>query len=124
TVQIKRQDYADRYRSVQSKVASLASSHISTMFVFRTFRKGGRKIAWSDMIRSESRVFVIQLKGLEYSLERAVTEFLLWNLIGYLEALGPGPLRCFIVLDEAHKLSRSEERRVGKASKSCCWGYR
>jgi len=105
TVQEKLQDYVDRYRSVQSKVASLASSHISTMFVFRTFRKGGRRIAWSDMIRSESMVFVIQLKGLEYSIERAVTEFLLWNLIGYLEALGPGPLRCFIVLDEAHKLS-------------------
>jgi DNA phosphorothioation-dependent restriction protein DptH len=50
-------------------------------------------------------VFILQLKGLEQSLERAVTEFLLWNFIGYIEALGPSPLRCFIVLDEAHKLS-------------------
>src|SRR6202012_4827338 len=41
----------------------------------------------------------------EHSLERAVTEFLLWNLIGYVESLGPSPLRCFVVLDEAHRLS-------------------
>jgi DNA phosphorothioation-dependent restriction protein DptH len=30
---------------------------------------------------------------------------MLWNLIGFIEAMGPGPLRCFVVLDEAHKLS-------------------
>ena len=34
-----------------------------------------------------------------------MTEFLLWNLIGFIEAMGPSPLRCFVVLDEAHKLS-------------------
>jgi len=61
-----------------------------------------------------NRVFLIQLKGLEYSLERAVTEFLLWNLIGYIEALGPSPLRCFIVLDEAHKLSFDQGSPVEK----------
>lgn len=50
-------------------------------------------------------MFVIQLKGLEHWLERAVTEYLLWNLIGFIEAVGPGPRRCFVVLDEAHKLA-------------------
>ena len=34
-----------------------------------------------------------------------MTEFLLWSLIRYFEVLGPGPLRCFVVLDEAHKLA-------------------
>jgi DNA phosphorothioation-dependent restriction protein DptH len=43
-----------------------------------------------------------------------VTEFLLWNLIGYIEALGPSPLRCFIVLDEAHKLSFDQGSPVEK----------
>jgi DNA helicase HerA-like ATPase len=57
------------------------------------------------MLESHNRVVIIQLQGLEHSLERAVTEFLLWNLIGFIEAMGPGPLRCFVVLDEAHKLS-------------------
>lgn len=48
------------------------------------------------------------MKGLEHTLERAVTEFLLWNLIGYMESLGPGKLRCFVVRVEAHKLSFDE----------------
>ena len=114
SLQEKLQDYADRYGHAQSRVASLVASHISTMFVFRTFRRGGCKVAWSDVTRSESMVFVIQLKGLEYSAERAVTEFLLWNLIGYVESLGPGPLRCFVVLDEAHKLSLNAGSPVEK----------
>jgi DNA helicase HerA-like ATPase len=73
--------------------------------VFNTFRPTGQRLAWGDLLAAENRVVVLQLAGLEHSLERAVTEFLLWNLIGYIEALGPGPLRCFVVLDEAHKLS-------------------
>lgn len=50
---------------------------------------------------------ILQLKGLENSLEGAVTELLLWNLIGFVESLGPGPMRCFVILDEAHKLAFS-----------------
>jgi len=75
------------------------------VFVFNTFRESGQRLAWTDMIRSAGRAFIVQLKGLEHSLERAVTELLLWNLIGFIESLGPGPMRCFVVLDEAHKLS-------------------
>jgi len=90
------------------------ASHISTLFVFNTFRSNGQKLAWPEMMEVSNRVFLIQLKGLEYSLERAVTEFLLWNLIGYIEALGPSPLRCFIVLDEAHKLSFDQGSPVEK----------
>jgi len=101
----KLQLYASGSGHAPSRVASLAESHISTIFVFNTFRPSGKKLAWSEMLASESKVWVIQLKGLEHSLEMAVTEFLLWNLIGYYEALGPGPLKCFIVLDEAHKLA-------------------
>jgi hypothetical protein len=57
------------------------------------------------MLDGESRVFVIQLQRLEHSLERTVTEFLLWNLIGFVESVGPAPMGCFVVLDEAHKLA-------------------
>jgi DNA phosphorothioation-dependent restriction protein DptH len=95
---------AEGPQTAQSRVAAAAASHISTLFVFDTFRDSGRPLAWGDMLRTGG-VYVIQLKGLEYSLERAVTEFLLWNLIGYNETLGPSALRCFIVLDEAHRLS-------------------
>ena len=64
-----------------------------------------RKLSWKNIIEGNGRVYIIQLKGLEHSLERVVTEFLLWNMIGYIESLGPGPLRFFAVLDEAHKLA-------------------
>lgn len=104
-VQAKLQTYASNPLNAQARFAASAASHISTVFVFNTFRQNGQKLAWSDILQGDNRTVIIQLKGLEHSLERAVTEFLLWNLIGFIEALGPGPLRCFVVLDEAHKLS-------------------
>ncbi len=97
--------YVNNAASPHRRFAASVASHISTMFVFNTFRSNGRKLAWLEMIDCRGQVFIIRLKGLEHSLERAVTEFLLWNLIGFIESLGPGRLRCFVVLDEAHKLS-------------------
>jgi DNA phosphorothioation-dependent restriction protein DptH len=104
-IHAKLRSYAADPMNPLARYASSAASHVSTVFVFNTFRPGGEGLAWNDFLSAAGSVAIIQLKGLEHSLERAVTEFLLWHLIGYVEALGPGPLRCFIVLDEAHKLS-------------------
>ncbi len=98
----------------QNSVAATVGSHISTMFVFNTFRPSGLQLSWPNMFSSSNRVFVVQLKGLEFTLEKAVTEFLLWNLIGYIESTGPSPLRCFIVLDEAHRLAFEKGSPVEK----------
>jgi DNA phosphorothioation-dependent restriction protein DptH len=97
--------YAENANYPQRRIASSVAAHSSTIFVFNTFQNNGLSLDWQDMLEGGGRVFVIQLKGLEYSLEQAVTEFLLWNLIGFVESLGPGPLRCFVVLDKAHKLA-------------------
>jgi len=97
--------YAESASHPQRRIASSVASHISTIFVFNTFQDNGLSMDWPDMLDNRDRVFVIQLKGLEHSLERAVTEFLLWNLIGFVESIGPGPVRCFVILDEAHKLA-------------------
>jgi DNA phosphorothioation-dependent restriction protein DptH len=105
SLQEKLQTYAENPSHPQRRIASSVASHISTMFVFNTFQDNGLSIDWQAMLESGGRVFVIQLKGLEHSLERAVTEFLLWNLTGFIESVGPGPRRCFVVLDEAHKLA-------------------
>jgi DNA phosphorothioation-dependent restriction protein DptH len=105
SIQRKLADYAGQQQNPQARFAASAGSHVSTLFVFNTFRPSGQKLSWTDMLAARNRVVVIQLYGLEHSLERAVTEFLLWNLIGFIEAMGPGALRCFVVLDEAHKLS-------------------
>ena len=97
--------YAENPSHPQRHIASSVASHISTIFVFNTFQENGLSLDWQNMLDGGDRVFVIQLKGFEHSLERAVTEFLLWNLIGFVESVGPGPMRCFVVLDEAHKLA-------------------
>jgi hypothetical protein len=104
-VQEKLLAYASDPEDPNRRLATSVASHISTIFVFDTFRASGQPLDWAAMIGSGGRACILQLQGLEHSLERAVTEFLLWNLVSYVESEGPGPLRCFVVLDEAHKLS-------------------
>jgi DNA phosphorothioation-dependent restriction protein DptH len=103
---------ADNPDNPSRRYAASVASHVSTLFVFNTFRGKGIKIDWNKVLESGGATFVLQLKGLEHSLERVVTELLLWNLIGYLESIGPGPLRCFVLLDEAHRLSLDENSPV------------
>jgi hypothetical protein len=87
------------------RVAASATSHISSLFLFDTFRANGLPLAWGDLLGHRHQSWLLQLGGMESSVERVTTEFLLWNLIRYAETLGPAGLRCFVVLDEAHKLS-------------------
>jgi DNA phosphorothioation-dependent restriction protein DptH len=98
-------DYAHADDAATRRAASSAGPHVSTLFFFNTFRKTGHALSWSDLLAHRNEVWILQLGGLEASVERAVTEFLLWSLIRYFEVLGPGSLRCFVVLDEAHKLA-------------------
>ena len=97
--------YANAPGNPQRRLAASAAAHISTIFVFNTFRSNGDFLDWLEVLGPGRPPYIIRLNGLEHSLERVVTEFLLWNMIGFIEAQGPGPLRCFVVLDEAHKLS-------------------
>jgi DNA phosphorothioation-dependent restriction protein DptH len=98
-------EYASDGDAATRRAAASAGPHVSTLFFFNTFRKTGHALSWSDLVAHHNEVWILQLGGLEASVERAVTEFLLWSLIRYFEVLGPGPLRCFVVLDEAHKLA-------------------
>ena len=100
--------------STSRKFAAAVSSHISAVFLFNTFRAAGLDLNWETMLQSGGKTYIIQLKGLESSLERVVTELLIWNLIGYIESLGPGSLRALILLDEAHRLSFSPNSPVEK----------
>ncbi len=97
--------YANTVGNPQRRLATSVAAHISTIFVFNTFRSNGDFLDWIQIIGANRPPFIIRLSGLEHSLERVVTEFLLWNMIGFIEAQGPSSLRCFVVLDEAHKLS-------------------
>ena len=96
--------YTTDAHAVTRRAATSAASHISTLFFFDTFRKTGQNLSWADLLADPSQVWILQLGGLEASVERAVTEFLLWSLVRHFEVIGPGPLRTFVILDEAHKL--------------------
>ena len=108
------EDLALSKDSPSRRYTSAVASHISTVFVFNTFRASGVSVDWETILTSGPRTYIIQLKGLEHLLERVVTELLLWNLIGFLESLGPGPLRCMVLLDEAHRLSFAANSPVEK----------
>jgi DNA phosphorothioation-dependent restriction protein DptH len=98
-------EYANADDAMTRRAAASAAPHVSTLFFFNTFRETGHALTWSDLIAHRNEVWILQLGALEASVERAVTEFLLWSLIRYFEVLGPGRLKCFVVLDEAHKLA-------------------
>lgn len=95
---------ADRQHG-KSKTALSLKSHISTFFIFNTFRGSGRELDWDSILAEKNKVLVIQLRGLEGRTQQVVTEFLLWDLYYYMMRTGPSPLRLFCILDEAHNLS-------------------
>jgi hypothetical protein len=95
---------AEDPRNPGRRAASMAASHVSTLFVFEVFTRRGTALDWSAFL-GESVPWIIQLAGLEHSVASATAEFLLWNFLGFIEARGPGRLRSYVVLDEAHRLA-------------------
>jgi DNA phosphorothioation-dependent restriction protein DptH len=112
TVHTRLMEYADRTGHPLRRIAATVASHVSTLFVFNTFRPSGFRLDWARRLADRHSATVLQLHGLTHSVQTAATEFLLWDLIGYLEASGPSPLRCFVVLDEAHRLSFERDTPV------------
>jgi DNA phosphorothioation-dependent restriction protein DptH len=100
--------------SPEQKIAAKLKSHISTFFIYNTFRKNGESISWEKIIKSGNSIFIVQLKGFEGKTSKIVTEFLLWDLYNYLVSEGPKPLRLFCVLDEAHNLSFEKDSPADK----------
>lgn len=88
-----------------SKVALSLKSHVSTFFVFNTFRQSGESLRWDSFMDRAGKTLVIQLKGLEGRTQQVVTEFLLWDIYHFMMQSGPKALSLFCVLDEAHNLS-------------------
>jgi DNA phosphorothioation-dependent restriction protein DptH len=96
---------ADSDEHALRNYAKTSYSHISSFFRFNVIRDDGEKLTWDKMIYRKGSVWIIQLKGLDHYVSMIVTEMLLWNLINFLQSEGPGNIRLFVVLDEAHKLS-------------------
>lgn len=105
-------DRAQEVGSPDRQTARSAASHIASLFLFDVFRSNGVPIQWAELLGARQRCTVIQLRGLEQSLQRATTEFLLWNLLAYFESLGPQSLKCFVAIDEAHRIPTGDGSAV------------
>ena len=111
-ISAKLQSYAADGTNPNRRYASSVASHVSTLFIFNIFRSTGQRLAWDDLL--SEKITVLGFRGLESSVQRLATEFVLWNLIGHLESVGPQPLRAFVVLDEAHRMSFADNSPVEK----------
>jgi Helicase HerA, central domain len=107
-------EYADDFSNSDRKTPRTAASHISSLFVFDIFRSTGSSIRWADILQAGRNATVIQLRGLEQNLQRATTEFLLWNFLAFLESAGPSLLKCFVVIDEAHRMPSDEGSAIDR----------
>jgi hypothetical protein len=66
SIQEKLGDYASQPQNPQARFAASAGSHVSTLFVFNTFRPSGQKLAWMDRFKSGNWEVVIQAKRLDH----------------------------------------------------------
>jgi DNA phosphorothioation-dependent restriction protein DptH len=107
-------EYAENKEHPSCRTAQAVRSHLSSFFIFDTFRRLGEEVSWDVMFREGARCYIVQLHGLEDKTEKVVTEFLLWDLYNSLRSAGPRELGLFCVLDEAHKLSFSDNSPVDK----------
>ena len=67
--------YANNPSHPQRRIASSVASHISTIFVFNTFRDDGLAFDWDEILQCEGRVFVVQLKGQGSEVSGAMMRF-------------------------------------------------
>lgn len=103
---------ADRQHYANYKNAAGLSARLTTFFMLASFRND-QTWSWNSLISDpETKVHVLQLRGLEGKTQRVLIEVLLWHMFFHLKSLGQGPLRLFCVLDEAHHLSFRETSPV------------
>lgn len=96
----------DKEYSNKSNAASL-SARMTTFFMLASFNESGW--SWDALIDDpESKVQILQFRGLEGKTQRVLVEMLLWHMFFHLKSHGQGRLRLFCVLDEAHHLSFRE----------------
>jgi DNA phosphorothioation-dependent restriction protein DptH len=104
---------ADRLNQ-KAKTAMTLKSHLSTFFIFDTFRSSGEELSWDSTTLDGNSAYIIQLRGLEGRTQQIVTEFLLWDLYYYCVRNGPRSIHLYCVLDEAHNLSFGKDSPVDK----------
>ena len=84
------------------------SARLTPFFMLTSFTNA--KWSWDSLLLdAETRVQILQFRGLEGKTQRVLVELLLWHMFFHLKSKGQEPLRVFCILDEAHHLSFREQ---------------
>jgi len=89
------------------------SARLTPFFMLSAFNDADW--SWEKLLSDpESKVHILQFRGLEGKTQRVLVEMLLWHMFYHLKSHGQNPLRVFCVLDEAHTLSFREGGPLGE----------
>jgi DNA phosphorothioation-dependent restriction protein DptH len=94
---------------LQNKNAAGLAARLTSFFMLVSFRTDTKAWSWDKLVETDNtRVHVLQFRGLEGKTQRVLVEVLLWHFFFHFKTHGQQALRLFCVLDEAHHLSFRE----------------
>jgi len=99
----------------QKSAAQTLFSKIRPFVLDRPFAEGEGELEWGDLLSDlENFCHIFQLHGLDMHSCKLVTEFVMWDLYGYLQAKGDKNKPKVLVLDEVHNLDLREGSPLSK----------
>ncbi len=107
----------DRYTDIKKfkNPAQTLHSKINPFVLDKPFAHGQDGLNWDSIFTdNKNRCNVFQLTGLDMHSTRLVTEFVLWDLYGYLQSKGKKTDPKVIVLDEVQNLDHQEGSPLSK----------
>ncbi|MDX9770537.1 MAG: DUF87 domain-containing protein [Tenuifilaceae bacterium] len=99
----------------QKSAAQTLFSKIRPFILDRPFGDGEAGLEWGDLLY-DKKIYchIFQLAGLDMYTRKLVTEFVLWDLYGYLQAKGEKSKPKVLVLDEVQNLDLREGSPLSK----------
>ncbi|RIO69724.1 helicase HerA domain-containing protein, partial [Staphylococcus borealis] len=81
------------------------------------FAYNNNEFTWKEIFNNEGKVIIMQLKGFVASIQKVITEFLLWDLYNFTEREGSKNVPIPVLLDEMQNLNHKESSPTTKILK-------
>lgn len=81
------------------------------------FAYNNNEFTWKEIFNNEGKVTIMQLKGFVASIQKVITEFLLWDLYNFTEREGSKNVPIPVLLDEMQNLNHKESSPTTKILK-------
>ncbi|MFC0137961.1 ATP-binding protein [Staphylococcus petrasii] len=81
------------------------------------FAYNNNDFTWKEVFNNEGKVTIMQLKGFVASIQKVITEFLLWDLYNFTEREGSKNVPIPVLLDEMQNLNHKESSPTTKILK-------